>query len=370
MVVMSPDFCLACGNYSEDRDEEAFIIGTNPIIYCSLCHIGVHMKCVGLESVPEDFICDKCKFLKRGFPFSLFFTPRRRSQRPPLPLLPQHLRLSLPMRRSCVRHCREARLCPPPLLSLYRWLHNPLVLPARSAGSPSQRPLQGHLPRPLGLSRPLQRSVRALGNAHAAAGAEFGDAVSVERGAPLGVGHAASNGSRGDAERRGDADFQQHQNGVRSRGDHAAAALHGLPIDAFEQSGRFVQRESEAEQSPYGSFFLFFITSFHRNHAASSSRSALAFSHHHQQGLWHALLDLPRPFGPHAPLCAARLSARRPSFLSLVHRRRTHRRLHAPVRRIGRFSARSRVLRGASAGRSDEEEDDWLTSRNGHVTRS
>ena len=49
---MSPDFCLACGNYSEDRDEEAFIIGTNPIIYCSLCHIGVHMKCVGLEAVP------------------------------------------------------------------------------------------------------------------------------------------------------------------------------------------------------------------------------------------------------------------------------------------------------------------------------
>ena len=74
MVVMSPDFCLACGNYSEDRDEEAFIIGTNPIIYCSLCHIGVHMKCVGLESVPEDFICDKCKFLKRGFPFSPFFS--------------------------------------------------------------------------------------------------------------------------------------------------------------------------------------------------------------------------------------------------------------------------------------------------------
>lgn len=254
---MSPDFCLACGNYSEDRDEEAFIIGTNPIIYCSLCHIGVHMKCVGLESVPEDFICDKCKFLKRGSPCLLFLTPRRRSQRPPLPLLPQHLRLSLPVRRPCVRHGREAGLRPPPLLSLPRRLRDPLVLPARSAGSAGQRPLQGHLPGPLGLSGPLQRSFRALGNAHAAAGAESGDAVRVERGAPLGIGPAASNGSRGDAERSGDADFQQHQNGFRSRGDHAGAALHGLPVDASEQSGRFLQRESEAEQSPYGSFFLF-----------------------------------------------------------------------------------------------------------------
>lgn len=63
---MEPDFCLVCGNYSEDRDDESYIIGTNPIIYCSMCHIGVHLKCVGLLSIPTTFTCDKCKYLKKG----------------------------------------------------------------------------------------------------------------------------------------------------------------------------------------------------------------------------------------------------------------------------------------------------------------
>ena len=63
---MEPDFCLVCGNYSEDRDDESYIIGTNPIIYCSMCHIGVHLKCVGLVSIPTTFTCDKCKYLKKG----------------------------------------------------------------------------------------------------------------------------------------------------------------------------------------------------------------------------------------------------------------------------------------------------------------
>ena len=63
---MDADFCLICGNFSEDRDDENFIIGINPIIYCSQCHIGVHMKCVGLHEVPEVFVCDKCRYLKKG----------------------------------------------------------------------------------------------------------------------------------------------------------------------------------------------------------------------------------------------------------------------------------------------------------------
>lgn len=63
---LDSDYCLVCGNYSEDRDDENFIIGTNPIIYCSSCHVGVHVKCVGLQEVPESFVCDKCKFLRKG----------------------------------------------------------------------------------------------------------------------------------------------------------------------------------------------------------------------------------------------------------------------------------------------------------------
>lgn len=346
---MSPDFCLACGNYSEDRDEEAFIIGTNPIIYCSLCHIGVHMKCVGLEAVPEDFICDKCKFLKRGPPLFPSLTPRRRSQRPPLLLLPQHLRLPLPMRRSLARHCREARLCPPPLLPLPRRLRDPLVLPARSAGPAGQRRLQGHLPRPLGLSRPLQRSFRPLGTVRAVAGAQPGDAVGDQCRATDGVGRAAAAGRDGDAERGGDAHLQQHQNGVRSRGDRADAAVHGLSIGASERSGGRLQRESEAQQPPNRPFFLLSSPLTSRNHASPSRRSASARSHHRRQRVRHALLHLPRPAGTHAPLRAARLSARRPPFLPLVHRRRAHRRLRPPVRRVGRFAARPRLLRGAPA---------------------
>lgn len=63
---MDSDFCTVCSNYSADRDDENFIIGTNPIIYCSVCNIGVHLKCVGLAEIPERFICDKCVFLSKG----------------------------------------------------------------------------------------------------------------------------------------------------------------------------------------------------------------------------------------------------------------------------------------------------------------
>ena len=47
---------MVCGNYSEDRDDESFIIGTNPIIYCSVCHVVVHLKCVGLTNMPSAFV--------------------------------------------------------------------------------------------------------------------------------------------------------------------------------------------------------------------------------------------------------------------------------------------------------------------------
>ena len=63
---LDSDYCLVCGNYSEDRDDESFIIGTNPIIYCSVCHVGVHLKCVGLTNMPSAFVCDKCRYLKKG----------------------------------------------------------------------------------------------------------------------------------------------------------------------------------------------------------------------------------------------------------------------------------------------------------------
>lgn len=63
---MDPDYCLICNNYSLDRDDENFIIGTNPIIYCTYCNIGVHLKCVGLNEIPEPFVCDKCLFLRKG----------------------------------------------------------------------------------------------------------------------------------------------------------------------------------------------------------------------------------------------------------------------------------------------------------------
>ena len=63
---MDSDYCTICHNYSLDRDDENFIIGNNPIIYCSCCNIGVHLKCIGYTEVPETFICDKCAFLRRG----------------------------------------------------------------------------------------------------------------------------------------------------------------------------------------------------------------------------------------------------------------------------------------------------------------
>ena len=63
---MDSDFCFICGNLSEDRDDENVIIGLNPIIYCSSCNMGVHLKCVGLAEATEQFICDKCKYLKHG----------------------------------------------------------------------------------------------------------------------------------------------------------------------------------------------------------------------------------------------------------------------------------------------------------------
>lgn len=72
---MDSDYCTVCGNLSEDRDDENVIIGLNPIIYCDSCHIGVHLKCVGLTEVPDTFICDKCDYLKRGEdPAHLFCT--------------------------------------------------------------------------------------------------------------------------------------------------------------------------------------------------------------------------------------------------------------------------------------------------------
>ena len=50
---MDSDYCTICHNYSLDRDDENFIIGNNPIIYCSCCNIGVHLKCIGYTEVPE-----------------------------------------------------------------------------------------------------------------------------------------------------------------------------------------------------------------------------------------------------------------------------------------------------------------------------
>ena len=63
---MDSDYCFVCGNLSEDRDDENVIIGLNPVIYCSSCNMGVHLKCVGLADVTEQFVCDKCKYLKHG----------------------------------------------------------------------------------------------------------------------------------------------------------------------------------------------------------------------------------------------------------------------------------------------------------------
>lgn len=63
---MDPDYCTVCNNYSLDRDDENFIIGNNPIIYCNSCNIGVHLKCIGLTEVPDVFTCDKCLFLRKG----------------------------------------------------------------------------------------------------------------------------------------------------------------------------------------------------------------------------------------------------------------------------------------------------------------
>ena len=70
-LVVEEDFCMVCGNYSEDRDDESFIIGTNPIIYCSVCHVGVHLKCGGLTNMPSAFVCDKCRYLMKGSLYQL-----------------------------------------------------------------------------------------------------------------------------------------------------------------------------------------------------------------------------------------------------------------------------------------------------------
>ena len=63
---MDSDYCFVCGNLSEDRDDENVIIGLNPVIFCSSCNMGVHLKCVGLAEATEQFICDKCRYLKHG----------------------------------------------------------------------------------------------------------------------------------------------------------------------------------------------------------------------------------------------------------------------------------------------------------------
>ena len=256
---MSPDFCLACGNYSEDRDEEAFIIGTNPIIYCSLCHIGVHLKCVGLEAVPEDFVCDKCKFLKRGSLFLLFIlTRRRRPQRSLLPLLPQRLRVPLPVRPGRAQrsgHCREAGLRAPALLPLPRGLLDSLVLPAGAAGAAGPRGLQGHLPGALRLSGALRGAVRPLRAAGEAAAAQPRHALRLHRGEKDDNRRRAAERRDSRAEHRRHADLQQHQDGVRAGGSRALAALRRLLLRAALRTRRRAQRRASPQRAPRRPFF-------------------------------------------------------------------------------------------------------------------
>lgn len=257
MVVMSPDFCLACGNYSDDRDEEAFIIGTNPIIYCSLCHIGVHMKCVGLESVPEDFICDKCKYLKRGE--LLFLSPltrRRRSKRSALSFLSQCVRISLPVQRLFAESQRQTPLHTSPLLSLPPRLRCPLVLSARSAVSPSECDVQRRLSRPLFVLDSLHSVLHAIRSRHEASATPFCDAFGVQRGEKISNEHSFESRRADIAEHLYDGHFQQHQNGVYAFRNHSDPALRGLSVSASQWTGRFLHGEPATQQSPHRSYFV------------------------------------------------------------------------------------------------------------------